>query len=450
MKALDILGLQEILEESTAADQHFSSTLVNIGEQAVFECTPGVTPTPGPSSIHALRPGDIDVVAAIGDSITAGCGIDAIFVLGSLTNYRGKSWSIGGDGDLDGSLGNERVITIPNIIRKFHSWRETLYGYSTGTGLKDSPNANLNRAVLGSEADALLEQTKEVIEKMRSDASIDMDNHWKLLTILIGGNDMCGYCANKEAYSPENYKAHLKDVLDELKSNVTKMMINLVPMFTITPLRSVSKGRVCDVMQNILCGCGVDPQFANVIDQLAADYYQAMSDLANSGDYDSQNFTVVLQPSLYGYSPLHNRTTGETDKTIFAPDCFHPNRLGHELLAYIYWNTMVRYPVGMKPLQYPIYSELERQEFKYACPDEDHPYIWTNWNSNNTGNLTFTTTTTTTVSTTTLEEVTEGPDHTDLWVTIGCIIGVVGIFVVIGLICLAKKEMADDTERFFG
>ena len=44
----------------------------------------------GPSSVHALRPGDIDVVLAMGDSITAGFGAlsDNIFQL--FNEYRGK------------------------------------------------------------------------------------------------------------------------------------------------------------------------------------------------------------------------------------------------------------------------------------------------------------------------------------------------------------------------
>ena len=43
-----------------------------------------------------------------------------------LTEYRGVSWSIGGDSSLSGS-----VLTLPNLIRMYNS---NLFGYSTGTG----------------------------------------------------------------------------------------------------------------------------------------------------------------------------------------------------------------------------------------------------------------------------------------------------------------------------
>jgi hypothetical protein len=49
-----------------------------------------------PTSVHQLQPGDIDVVAAMGDSLTAGVGAvgENIFNILSLEN-RGMSWSIG-------------------------------------------------------------------------------------------------------------------------------------------------------------------------------------------------------------------------------------------------------------------------------------------------------------------------------------------------------------------
>lgn len=49
-----------------------------------------------PDNVHQLRPGDIDVVAAIGDSLTAGTGANAITLFESSVDNRGLSYSIGG------------------------------------------------------------------------------------------------------------------------------------------------------------------------------------------------------------------------------------------------------------------------------------------------------------------------------------------------------------------
>lgn len=48
-----------------------------------------------PTSVHQLRPGDIDVIGAIGDSLTAGNGMAATHLLQLHTENRGLSWCIG-------------------------------------------------------------------------------------------------------------------------------------------------------------------------------------------------------------------------------------------------------------------------------------------------------------------------------------------------------------------
>ncbi|CAB3360301.1 Hypothetical predicted protein [Cloeon dipterum] len=48
-----------------------------------------------PISVHQLRPGDIDVVAALGDSLIAGNGAMEEFAMGTLFEHRGVSWCAG-------------------------------------------------------------------------------------------------------------------------------------------------------------------------------------------------------------------------------------------------------------------------------------------------------------------------------------------------------------------
>ena len=61
-----------------------------------FPCTLRAPSPSPPSSVHRLRPADIQVVAALGDSITAGVGARANSVLDIFTEYRGVSFSSGG------------------------------------------------------------------------------------------------------------------------------------------------------------------------------------------------------------------------------------------------------------------------------------------------------------------------------------------------------------------
>lgn len=76
--------------------------------------TPQVKSYPPATSVHALRPSDIRVVASFGDSITAGNGLGADNLPEVAVENRGESWSIGGNQTLD------TVLTVPNIIKKFN------------------------------------------------------------------------------------------------------------------------------------------------------------------------------------------------------------------------------------------------------------------------------------------------------------------------------------------
>lgn len=48
-----------------------------------------------PKSVHKLRPGDIDVIAAMGDSLVAGNGALEEWALGTMIENRGVSWCAG-------------------------------------------------------------------------------------------------------------------------------------------------------------------------------------------------------------------------------------------------------------------------------------------------------------------------------------------------------------------
>lgn len=105
-----------------------------------FDCeTFGPTPG-GPSSVHALRPGDIDVVMAMGDSITAGFGALSNNIFQIFTEYRGVSWSIGGDENVSS------VLTVPNAFKRYNP---NVVGFSVGTGKANTANAALDQAVSG-------------------------------------------------------------------------------------------------------------------------------------------------------------------------------------------------------------------------------------------------------------------------------------------------------------
>ena len=94
------------------------------------------------TSVHQLTPFDIGIVAAMGDSLTAAFGALSFTLIDLFVEYRGISFSIGGDKTI------KSYLTLPNILKEYNP---DLTGYSLGI---DPPlialgNENLNVAVSG-------------------------------------------------------------------------------------------------------------------------------------------------------------------------------------------------------------------------------------------------------------------------------------------------------------
>ncbi|OWF46594.1 Phospholipase B1, membrane-associated [Mizuhopecten yessoensis] len=297
-------------------------------------------PLPPATSVNELTPADIKVVAAFGDSITAGTGIDAATPIGLLTQWRGLSWSVGGDGTF------EDVITIPNIIKKYNP---NVKGFSVGTGGVDSRNANLNLAVPGAKSDEMKEQAEALVERMKVEPGVDIENDWKIITLFVGGNDLCSYCEDKTKYAPEQYVDNIKQALDVLYQHVPKALVNVVPVLNIAIVKELNQNLVCDTIHLVLCKCAAYPSNSEEETEmkLAVEAYQKqLTDLISSGQFEKDDFAIIIQP-FFTKTELPQKEGGGPDLAYFAPDCFHLSRSGHQSAATALWNNMFEF-VGEK------------------------------------------------------------------------------------------------------
>eukprot|EP00070_Physeter_catodon_P045497 XP_028352391.1 phospholipase B1, membrane-associated-like [Physeter catodon] len=185
-----------------------------------------------PTSVHRLKLADIKVIGALGDSLTAGNGAGSKpgNVLDVLTQYRGLSWSVGGDQNLSS------VTTLPNILREFNP---SLKGFSVGTGKENSPGAFLNQAVAGARAEDLPVQARRLVDLMKNYTNINFQEDWKIITLFIGGNDLCDVCDDPVRYSPQNFTDNIGKALDILHAEVPRAFVNLVKVLEIISLREL-------------------------------------------------------------------------------------------------------------------------------------------------------------------------------------------------------------------
>ncbi|KAF7281734.1 hypothetical protein GWI33_004295 [Rhynchophorus ferrugineus] len=324
--------------------------------------------TTRPTSVHQLRPGDIDVIGAMGDSLVAGNGAMEEFALGTMIENRGVSWCAGGEGSW------RQYLTLPNILKEFNP---NLRGYSTGTGEFLSSNAKLNVAFpVAADADAL-RQAKVLVKKMKEDPNIDIQSDWKMITMFFGANDVCSaQCYNKNEASATKHAVKLMRALDYLYEKLPRTFVNLVPVLDVSVSIRIKRTMMCRLFHTLFCACFHRGQNAmDTITNLTKQYQAAEEDLVFSGRYDQRDdFTVVIQPFMKLFNAPDDpikRYEEVIDISYITHDCFHFSQKGHALGANMLWNNLLQ-PIGLKN-QRKLNFVLE----KFECPKENAPYLFT-------------------------------------------------------------------------
>ncbi|XP_070578243.1 phospholipase B1, membrane-associated-like [Ptychodera flava] len=330
-----------------------------------FPCSVSVSSGRIPTSVHELRPSDIKVIGALGDSLTAGNGIDASYIWQVLKQYRGLSWSIGGDKHL------EEVTTLPNMLKKYNP---NLAGYSIGTGsVKKTEISRLNVAVPGSEAINMVTQARMMIDRMKADKKVDFNNDWKMVTLFVGSNDLCDWVKHQDKFKPENYIANIKSALDLLQKEMPRTFVNLMQIADVLELAE-NQRISCKVLRLYLCPSAIFSKKALV--PVMAKYRQLLRELVASGVYDvKDDFTVVLQPMYEETKIPKKKNSDENDRSYFAPDCFHFSGKGHAAAAKALWNNLFE-PVGKKTNSFDPSKDIVLE-----CPSGENPYFYTAKNS---------------------------------------------------------------------
>lgn len=91
-------------------------------------------------------------------------------------------------------------------------------------------------------------------------------------------------------------------------------------------------------------------------------------------EFQTQNFTVVLQEFTRHLKFPRSSQTGNTDFTYMSEDCFHFSQKGYALASNALWNNMLE-PVGTKA------TNWKREFSEFKCPSEEKPFLATRENS---------------------------------------------------------------------
>jgi phospholipase B1 len=326
-----------------------------------------IPPSTNVTSVHKLRISDIKAIAAFGDSLSTGFAVDAENFYSVLKDYRGLSFSAGGDEKL------ETLVTLPNIMKKYN---KDLIGYSTNINVFYRKSSNhFNVAISRQQAKDFPTQARELVTRMKNSKDFDYKNEWKLITIFFGSLDLCHYCSIKKIYSVQKFASYMNQGLNILYNQLPKTFVNLIAPMKLNKLTNESFSNACKKYQNYVCMCGLYPKDENAeieFLKLHKQYVNYIHDSINSNRYEKDDFTVVVQPFLQELE-LPRTNTEELDSSYLAIDCLHFSRKGQQQLAISLWNSMFTSIKNKKTNWY--------LTFELKCPTLENPYLCTRKNN---------------------------------------------------------------------
>ncbi|XP_016914729.2 phospholipase B1, membrane-associated-like isoform X3 [Apis cerana] len=279
-----------------------------------------------PNSVHRLRPGDIDVIAAIGDSLTAGSGIFAKNLLEIFVENRGVQANIGGKGTW------RTYLTLPNILKLI----SIFIGH----------NDFCSEICAVPSPWSIVENHKiELVKTLR----ILRDNLPRTFIAI-------------------QLPPHLKELVASRKG------------------RNSLK---CYVTTLIECSCLFALQFQDRRQEyykVIRRWQELEEEIADYPEFHRNDFTVVALPFLKN-SKLPLTDNGYYDLSYLSIDCFHLNQKGNAQtfqqkkeivvvfqVANNLWNSLLE-PVGNKSTSWtPIFE-------KFLCPTSERPFLMTRENS---------------------------------------------------------------------
>ncbi|XP_021707467.1 phospholipase B1, membrane-associated [Aedes aegypti] len=344
-----------------------------VPESAPFPCDTAVGRSrEPPSSVHKLRPGDVNVIAAIGDSVITASGASATSFLELYTENRGLSWCIGGQWNW------RNATTLPNILKVYNP---KLVGYSYRDSYSFHWDSQFNNAEIGAISKELPHMARQMVTRIKSDRRVNFKKDWKILTLTIGGNDICAYvCTMKNPESlPMKHRRNLLATLRYLRDNLPRTFVNIVSMPDVEKVASLAgKPAICWILHHGECPCWVGPIHNSTESsrsrwaRIQKQYKKVEEEVPLMDEFRGlDEFAVVHQPWTKRLSLNDDKGV---DFTLLSYDCFHMSQKGHARAAAALWNNMLE-PPGKKRLNWdPPYVN-------FRCPSQQNPYFYTYDNS---------------------------------------------------------------------
>ncbi|XP_015124870.1 phospholipase B1, membrane-associated-like [Diachasma alloeum] len=272
-------------------------------------------------------------------------------------------------------------MVIPVLRMEFNP---NLVGYALGDTSTHNPASQFNVAESGSFSRDMPFMARSLINRIVNDPRVDINKHWKLITLFIGAFDFCNDICwdDPPRVSLDHHKADIIETLRILKKNLPRTLIALVPPPHLkTLVETTGKSKLCALTTNFNCPCllGLAWRYRR------QEFYETMrrwlsidEDIGTYSEFQTEEFAVVVQPFTTDIK-LPRLANGISDYRYLSADCFHLSPLGNARTAFSLWRNLIE-PVGRKTRSWdePVYDVGH-----FPCPTMERPYNGTLYNSYN-------------------------------------------------------------------
>lgn len=299
-----------------------------------------------------IYPKDIECFGVIGDSISAGFSMNSGSIQKDFIEYRDQVFSIGR---------KENYRTLPNIFQQFNPRlnlsTSCASNYETLVDYNHDRNIDCNVAISGALSFRVLDMWDELYFQWNNH---NCTNKWKLLTIMIGANDICAYCLNGYNKTIAAYMDNIGQLFDTIYEDSQKIFINYVSLFDVGVVLDWQNPK-CDIVHLLIneCPCILgrnrQPDAKNQVSQLFQDMNKRLYPYIGTLEGKREDIEVRIQPILEDFQ-IYNKSY------LSELDCFHPSAFSDKIMATILWNNMfLETDRKLKNMEYllPLYVPME-------------------------------------------------------------------------------------------
>jgi len=281
---------------------------------------------------------------AMGDSITA-----AFAARGEVFEDRDLSWSIG--------TGSKDQLTLPWMLQQYAGRAKPSLTVEGSSPIRVVPNPvdvphndynedldkmNVAQSEGAVGRNSLVEQwalLKKNFEKYK-----DFQTRWKVLTVWMTANDVCGEC-NGPTQKLDFWGNTTDKLLQNVSATLKNVYVNLVSTLDLSNVHRLQQSSLyCKTEHEVLKECGCIDQgnptqlkwldtnvhaFNSKLHQIASSWYTKLKQMGRT------DMAVTLQFYQEGIGPTLDLSF------LNKLDCFHPSAEAHQDLAIGLWNNML-------------------------------------------------------------------------------------------------------------